>query len=333
MKIFPGVGIEQFRFGLTETDLIQHLGEPDKIVDMKIIERKIYFYNKLMMQFSFDTELDGRLAGMTIESPNVYLWGVNVIGMSKDEVSDLVEKHGKYVAEYEEYDLFEVMNYETLGVEFHFEFDRLNCVELSVWIDEDDTIIWSNENVLGGELPTNSVGEVTMTEAFDGTELFYPQKNDTDAIRLSVELGISLGEVFLGETIADLEMKLGVPDKINDEERDAHIVYYYNHLKAKFYFCSDYDNRLLAIQTFHPETCLWDRKIIGMGKAELENLLDEQKIKQKCYEDYESFDVIFCEEIWAIFCFCYDKLQSIEFSVVDDVDGQLVWPKVMRGEE
>ena len=331
MKIFPGVGIEKFRFGITEKDLIRQLGEPDKIVDMEIVESRIYFYNKLMIQFSFNTELDGRLAAMTIESPNVYLWGVNVIGMSKDEISDLVEKHGKYVAEYEEYDLFEVINYEVLGMEFHFEFDMLKSVELSVWIDEDDTIIWSNESVLGSETTANNVGEVMMTEAFDGTELSYSQRNDTDAIRFSVELGIGLGQVFLGETISDVEKKLGAPDKINgeDEEREGHIVYYYNRLMVKFYFCIDYDNRLLAIETFHPETCLWNRKIIGMEKDELENLLDEQNVKEKCYEDYDSFDVIFCEEIWAIFCFCYDKLQSMEFSVVNDADGQWIWPEVM----
>lgn len=44
-------------------------------------------------------------------------------------------------------------------------------------------------------------------------------------------------------------------------------------------------------------------------------------------EDYDFFEVIFCEKIWTVFCFEYDRVKSIEFSVLLDGKDNWMWPE------
>ena len=63
-----------------------------------------------------------------------------------------------------------------------------------------------------------------------------------------------------------------------------------------------------------------------MRKTDFESLLDKNEIMLKVYDDYKIFDSIFCEEIWSVFGFQYDKLTDIEFSVFTDEYNNCVWP-------
>lgn len=138
-------------------------------------------------------------------------------------------------------------------------------------------------------------------------------------------LGIGLDSFYFGLTILEIIQVMGNPDKINTDERDGFIVYYYNKIKTKFYFSSD-SNRLITIEVFHPDIYLWKQNIIGMKMHEVKTLLIENNISVGVVEDYDFFEVIFCEKIWSVFYFEYGRLKSLEFSVLCDEDGNFIWP-------
>lgn len=142
-----------------------------------------------------------------------------------------------------------------------------------------------------------------------------------------IYLGCSLDDIFFGLAISDVIQLLGNPNKINEDEREGFIVYYYNKKMAKFYFSLEDHNKLYTIEVFHPDTYLWNQKVIGMRMSEIEELLKENSLYTEGVEDYDYFEAIFCREIWSVFCFEYDRLKSIEFSVLCDENNNLIWPK------
>ena len=86
------------------------------------------------------------------------------------------------------------------------------------------------------------------------------------------------------------------------------------------------ENRLSTIETKNPDAMLYNKKIIGLQKFQIENLLRQNDITIMQVEDYMSFCTIFCEEIWSTFEFKYDRLCSIDFSVLVDKNDKLIWP-------
>ena len=143
---------------------------------------------------------------------------------------------------------------------------------------------------------------------------------------MEIHLSSSLDAFYFGSTISEIVQILGRPSKINRKERTGFIVYYYNKMMTKFYFSIE-EHKLITIETFHPDTYLWDRKVIGMRMSEIMDLLNERNLRAGPLEDYDTFEVIFCEEIWTVFCFEYDRLKSVEFSVLNEENGNYKWPQ------
>lgn len=143
---------------------------------------------------------------------------------------------------------------------------------------------------------------------------------------MEIIIGRGLGSLVLGMSSRMVKNILGEPDRINTDERDGFVVYYYNKIMTRLFFCVDQEEILHTIDTYHKDTYLWDQKVIGKSMTEIEMLLKENNINTWEIEDYDFYEVIFCEEIWSIFCFEYDKLISIEFSIISDEDGNLIWP-------
>lgn len=86
-----------------------------------------------------------------------------------------------------------------------------------------------------------------------------------------IYLGCSLDDIFFGLAISDVIQLLGNPNKINEDEREGFIVYYYNKKMAKFYFSLEDHNKLYTIEVFHPDAYLWNQKVIGMRRSEIED--------------------------------------------------------------
>lgn len=145
---------------------------------------------------------------------------------------------------------------------------------------------------------------------------------------MDIQIGRGLDQYIFGLKESDVIQLLGNPDKISTEERDNRIVYYYNNVRSKFFFDIESDDKLISIETSNPNVYLFGKKIIGMHSAEIEELLNANGISVTEYESCWSFDDIFCEEIWMLFTFCYDRLKELEFSILNDEEDCLVWPEI-----
>lgn len=73
---------------------------------------------------------------------------------------------------------------------------------------------------------------------------------------------------------------------------------------------------------------MFDRNLFGISMNEIENLLKELGYSKAEYEDYETFETLFCEEIWTTFEFEFDRLRVIEFSPVFIDDDNRKWPEI-----
>lgn len=120
-----------------------------------------------------------------------------------------------------------------------------------------------------------------------------------------------MGGFFFGMVPSEVIFILGDPDKVNNNEREGCVVYYYNKLMTKLFFDLENNNKLITIYVSNQDVYIWDKKVIGMRKTDFESLLDKNEIMLKVYDDYKIFDSIFCEEIWSVFGFQYDKLTEV----------------------
>ena len=57
ITVKPGIGLGNIKFGITESELEQFLGKPDKIIIDEVFSAPVYVYNDWMTQFMFDLEM------------------------------------------------------------------------------------------------------------------------------------------------------------------------------------------------------------------------------------------------------------------------------------
>lgn len=143
---------------------------------------------------------------------------------------------------------------------------------------------------------------------------------------MEIVIGIGLEPLIFGMSQDEVKSIWGKPDKITNEELEFAIIYYYNEKLIKTKFDRDEDLKLYSIEVFNPEVRLFNNSVIGKTKKEIERMLENKGYSKLVHEDYETFDTVFCEQIWTTFEFEFDRLKSIEFSPLFDND-EIVWPK------
>lgn len=103
MEIYPGIGLNNIRFGVTEAELIALIGEPDKTRDDTELERRQLQYNSLRSAFWFD---DTHLHWIECSHPEMSLNGQRLYEMEEQEAiafigselgeSPQLEDHGHF---------------------------------------------------------------------------------------------------------------------------------------------------------------------------------------------------------------------------------------------
>lgn len=95
----------------------------------------------------------------------------------------------------------------------------------------------------------------------------------------------------------------------------------------KLKFDKDEDGKLYSIEVFHPDVILFNQKVIDKQKEEIENLLKNNECYNLEFEDYDTFETLFCEKIWSTFMFEFNMLRSIEFSPLFENENDIIWPE------
>ena len=142
---------------------------------------------------------------------------------------------------------------------------------------------------------------------------------------MEIKIGIGLDDIVFGMSQEEVKTIMGKPDKIS--ELDERIVYYFNVPLIKTAFDMTDDYKMYSIEVFNPETILFNKKVINETKSDIFGLLNSNGYYEIEGEEYDTFETLFCKDIWSTFMFEFNRLKSVEFSPLYGDDDKLIWPK------
>lgn len=88
MEIKPGIGINEIKFGMTESQILSLIGKPSKIILDEEDEDKnrVYQYNELKLRLTFYNEYNGKLGYIRVANPKIEINGNPIIGIRIEDV-------------------------------------------------------------------------------------------------------------------------------------------------------------------------------------------------------------------------------------------------------
>lgn len=148
---------------------------------------------------------------------------------------------------------------------------------------------------------------------------------------MNICIGVGFDDIILGMRPDKVISKLGEPDKINETEYEGDTIYYYNDQMIKYSFSKDESNKLMSITCYNNECKLYGNYIIGKKKSDIIELLKNNNISKFEYDYYDTFDIVYCEEINTYFEVIFDKIVNIEIGVLYHKDkDEIIWPLLIN---
>jgi hypothetical protein len=141
MKINLKIGIDKLIFGMKQKDVTAIYGKPDR--NYKDEEDNVIFaYNALKIRLTFYKEEDFKLGYMVASSPELELFGNEIINRNITEVKKELTKKGLAKFTQEEFDTFENYFNEENWIIFQTEFDEVVKFEIGAIINDKDEFDW-----------------------------------------------------------------------------------------------------------------------------------------------------------------------------------------------
>lgn len=144
---------------------------------------------------------------------------------------------------------------------------------------------------------------------------------------MKIKIGVGIDNIVFGMSQEEVKNLLGLPDKVSDTEWSHGVVLTFNSIMTKFKFDKKENLKLVSIETYYPDSAIFNQRIIGKEKEEIEALLHSLGYSKIEYEVYEFFETIHCDEVDTTFEFEFNRLRGIEFSPLFDSDEEIVWPQ------
>jgi len=245
-----GVGMDSILFGMTVSEIVGLLGQPDKINLTERENSTVYYYNQLMTKLYF-SEFNYKLKVYSIEVFNnsIEIFGRNVKSLSKMDIEYLLHQNKIHSFQYREYESLESIFCEEIMCSFVFRFDQLISVEFSaLWKKEENARAWPVQNI---------------------------KSHDLDEI-FRLQIGEGVGEIKFGMTATDILEVYGVPDKIYRIDLIDSLVYEYNSKKIQFSFLTEEGDdlgKLFKIRTYNYYSKLFGTTIIQKSKQNIQYLM------------------------------------------------------------
>ena len=136
-EIVTGVGIGDIKFGMSREEIRKIAGKPDDIENLPGFVEEIsdtlesWHYDEYEFSLVFDADYDWKMVSIAVSDPFFTFHGKSIVGMDKQDVMDLLEKHNIEISSIED-----VSDEENPGLELiESENDGL-----MIWL-EDDTVI------------------------------------------------------------------------------------------------------------------------------------------------------------------------------------------------
>ena len=132
-----------------EAKFVEKYGEPEDIdsfdKDVDINTTVLHYWKKGVSIF-FESKANPVLAGVETDNPESTLYGIKIIGKSKDDIIDLMKKNGHNSFDVEEEDGDESntkdlrVSYDVSMMDFFFSDNMLMYMNFGVFVDENGNI-------------------------------------------------------------------------------------------------------------------------------------------------------------------------------------------------
>jgi hypothetical protein len=144
--IEPLKGYGEIPFGMTLDEAAKILGMPDFYEELSDMEetgnRSIYYeYEELETNIYFEGVTKSVVACFETENMEATLYGEPIFDLTKEEIIDLMKKHGFKELEEEKEDEERRVSFEDAMIDFFFDEDGLAAVSWGVLVDEQGDII------------------------------------------------------------------------------------------------------------------------------------------------------------------------------------------------
>jgi hypothetical protein len=146
MTIKPGVGINDIKFGMSESQILDLIGKPTKIVIDEDDDDKnpVYQYNELKLRLTFYTEYNGKLGYIRVANPKIEINGNPIIGI---QIEDVFKSYQSSKENWNEENYFTFNSYfnEIKWTTLNVEYDVVTDIEFGYLFDKSgENPIWPN---------------------------------------------------------------------------------------------------------------------------------------------------------------------------------------------
>ncbi len=141
MIIYPGIGLDFIKFGLSESEAIKLLGKPDKSYFLESESHRLQ-YNTHQIELSFEPDNDNLLGWIEVHNHKALLFGSKLFNLEKEEIAKFLSKHIDEEPEIDDYGSFVSLTYDILWLELQFQFNKLQNINFGVLYNESDKPLW-----------------------------------------------------------------------------------------------------------------------------------------------------------------------------------------------
>lgn len=146
-EIIPNTGYGDIKFGTGMDSFVEMFGEPEDIdsfdKDVDINTTVLHYWQKGLSIF-FESKANPVLAGVETDNPDSTLYGIKIIGMSKEDIIALMKKNGHSNFDEEEEDESNGkdlrLSYDVSMMDFFFRDNMLMYMNFGVFVDENGNI-------------------------------------------------------------------------------------------------------------------------------------------------------------------------------------------------
>ena len=145
MEIKPKIGIDNLKFGMFRKDILEILGNPDRVMmdEYDENEQKLE-WNKLKLRLTFQLEENDRLIYFVSKNPNLNYSGQKLIGIDTEIAKNKIFAELASEWEMEEYDFFQTHFHEPNWLTIHSEFGEISEIEMGVPFKNENEYDWTN---------------------------------------------------------------------------------------------------------------------------------------------------------------------------------------------
>jgi len=141
LKIIIGKGIDNLvSFGMTENEVLNAIGNPDKVYFTDNDNKQLQYYN-LKLNLKLEEEIGFKLGWIEVKNTASRIFDINPWLISKDQTIKGLQLHLNDSIEFEDFDSFESYSFKDNWVELQYCLGALTSINFGYLYDEKENPI------------------------------------------------------------------------------------------------------------------------------------------------------------------------------------------------